>query len=51
MTEIEPFYRIHDLHPTATGYFPATAPSSVKYKFSAAQKQQHKSINCVEILK
>ncbi|XP_031620632.1 TBC1 domain family member 5 homolog A isoform X2 [Contarinia nasturtii] len=23
MTEIEPFYRIHDLHPTATGYFPS----------------------------
>ncbi|XP_055324041.1 TBC1 domain family member 5 [Sitodiplosis mosellana] len=24
MTEIESFYRIHDLHPTATGYFPST---------------------------
>lgn len=29
MTEIEPFYRIHDLHPTATGYFPLTQQSTV----------------------
>lgn len=29
MTEIEPFYRIHDLHPTATGYFPSTQVVSV----------------------
>lgn len=29
MTEIEPFYRIHDLHPTATGYFPSTPQCNV----------------------
>lgn len=29
MTEIEPFYRIHDLHPTATGYFPLTQQNTV----------------------
>lgn len=29
MADIESFYWIHDLHPNATGYFPASPPTAV----------------------
>lgn len=35
MKEIESFYRIHDVHPNATGYFPATPTLSVSQIDSA----------------
>lgn len=29
MLEIQPFYRIHDLHPNAAGYFPSSPQTAV----------------------
>lgn len=43
MAEIEPFYRTHDLHPTATGYFPLTSPcTSVCISFECQQIHKRK---------
>lgn len=39
MMEIEPFYRIHDLHPTATGYFPLTQQNATVFHFGNSEKK------------
>lgn len=46
MTEIESFYRIHDLHPTATGYFPLNTQCAVRLTIA----NQRENLNEITLL-
>lgn len=50
MTEIESFYRIHDLHPTATGYFPLNTQNTVSLTI-AKQKEELNEITFLFYIK